>query len=145
MAHAEHTVVINRPIADVFDFLADGTNNRRWRSNVLEIERVSGDGVGSIYKQFIRGPGGRTIAGDYRITDHARPRRLSFQVITGPGRPTGTFALAAIGDRQTRLTFSLDLRPTGLMRLAAPMIARQVRTEVYAIDELKQVLERERH
>lgn len=41
MPHAEHTVTINRPARDVFDYLADGTHNRDWRSGVLEIEKIT--------------------------------------------------------------------------------------------------------
>ena len=43
MPHAENTVTIDRPIEDVFAYLADGTNNPHWRSGVVSIERASGD------------------------------------------------------------------------------------------------------
>ena len=87
MARSEASAVIDRSAEDVFDFLADGTNNPTWRDGVIEISRASGEALGAIYKQTLRGPGGRTIAGDYRITEFDRPRRLSFEVIAGPGRP----------------------------------------------------------
>lgn len=140
MAHAEATVVIDRPAGEVFDFIADGSNNPRWRQGVTDITRVSGEGVGAVYKQTMTGPGGRPIAGDYRVTEFDRPNRLAFVVIAGPARPTGTFQLQPEGTG-TRLTFTLDLQPSGLMKLAAPMIARQVRKEVDAVNELKRVLE----
>ena len=35
---ATHDVAINRPIEDVFDFLADGTNNRYWQPMVVSTE-----------------------------------------------------------------------------------------------------------
>jgi hypothetical protein len=41
MPHAEHTVTVNRPAREIFDYLADGTHNRAWRAGVLEIERTS--------------------------------------------------------------------------------------------------------
>ena len=140
MAHAEATVVVNRPAGEVFDFLADGTNDPKWRDGVIEISRVSGDGLGTLYQQTMSGPGGRKIAGDYRITEFDRPRRLGFTVIAGPARPTGTFELQP-DDAGTRVTFTMDLQPSGLMRLAAPMIARQLRKEVDAISGVKRVLE----
>ena len=143
MASAERSIVIDRAPEEVFDFLAEGTNNRRWRESVIDIERTSGEGLGSVYKQTLRGPGGRAVSGDYRVTEFERPSRLAFQVIAGPGRPTGTFALEAAGEGRTRLVFSLELRPSGLMRLASPMIARQVRREVDAVEQLKTVLEQD--
>ncbi|MGE5156439.1 MAG: SRPBCC family protein, partial [Betaproteobacteria bacterium] len=60
MAHAQHTVTINRPITDVFAYLADGTNNPHWRPGVVEILRTSAtDGPDATYRQILAGPGGR--------------------------------------------------------------------------------------
>src|SRR5919199_113761 len=90
MPSAERTVTIRRPADQVFAYLADGTNDPQWRSGVLEIERTSdADGVGAVYRQVLAGPGGRRIAGDYRITVFDPPRRLEFQVIAGPARSGG--------------------------------------------------------
>jgi hypothetical protein len=51
MPHAEHTVTVNRPPREIFDYLADGTHNRAWRAGVLEIERTSpADGEGAAYR-----------------------------------------------------------------------------------------------
>src|SRR2546423_8196370 len=88
MPHAENTVTIERPIGDVFAYLADGTNNPRWRAGVLSIERTSaGEGADATYRQVLSGPGGRKIAGDYRVTRYEPPHRLEFAVIARPARP----------------------------------------------------------
>src|SRR5262247_4439392 len=130
MPHVENTITIARPIEDVFAYLADGTNNPRWRSGVLSIERASGDGsTGTTYRQRLRGPGGRTIDGDYEVTRFEPPHRLEFRVIAGPARPTGRFTLAEDGNGLTIVTFSLDLQPTGLMRLMSRMVAGTMRSE----------------
>jgi uncharacterized protein YndB with AHSA1/START domain len=141
MADAEATVRIERPAEEIFDFLADGRNNPKWRPAVTEIALVSGAGVGATYRQTMRGPGGRTIAGDYRVTESDRPRLLQFEVIAGPARPRGTFHLEPVGSDATQVTFSLNLQPTGVMRLMTPMIKRQMRREVSALRDLKRVLE----
>jgi uncharacterized protein YndB with AHSA1/START domain len=143
MPHAEHIVTINRPAREIFDYLADGTNNTSWRSGVLEIERTSADGgQGATYRQVLAGPGGRRNAGDYRVTVFDPPRRLEFQVIAGPARPAGAFELTENGSGATAVRFALDLEPTGFMRLMTRMIAQQMRREVAALDTLKEVLER---
>ena len=143
MPHAEHIVTIMRPAREIFDYLANGTNNASWRSGVLEIERTSaGDGEGAVYRQVLAGPGGRRIAGDYRVTVFDPPRRLGFQVIAGPARPTGTFELTENGSGATAVRFALDLQPTGAMRLISRMISQQMRREVAALDTLKEILER---
>jgi len=38
--------------------------------------------------------------------------------------------------------FSLDISPSGLMKLMRPMISKTMRTEVAQLDTLKEVLER---
>jgi uncharacterized protein YndB with AHSA1/START domain len=93
MAHAEATVTINQPVEEVFDFLADGTTNTQWRSGVIDITKASGDGAGATYRQTLKGPGGRKIQGDYRVTGFDRPTRLAFEVIAGQGAGHGGHAV----------------------------------------------------
>ena len=143
MPHAENTVTVNRPQKDVFDYLTEGTHNREWRAGVLEIERTSAaEGKGATYRQVLAGPGGRRIDGDYQVTVFDPPRRLEFQVTAGPARPAGVFELSENADQSTRVRFSLDLNPAGLMKLMTPMIARQMQREVAQLDNLKTILER---
>ena len=143
MPHAEHTVTVRRPPDVVFDYLADGIHNREWRTGVLEIERTSeAGGQGATYRQVLKGPGGRPIQGDYRITAYDPPRRLEFQVTAGPARPSGIFELSSDADHATRVRFSLDLSSSGIMKLMTPMIARQMRNEVAQLDNLRRILER---
>jgi uncharacterized protein YndB with AHSA1/START domain len=143
MKHVEQTVTVDLPIDEVFAYLADGRNNPDWRVGVLEIERTSAaDGEGAIYRQVLKGPGGRRIAGDYKVTRFAPPNRLEFAVVAGPARPTGRFELSSAGEGHTIVTFSLDLKPTGLMRLMGGMITKQMHAEVGQLRRLKANLER---
>jgi len=140
MAHAGHEVTVDGPVAEVFAFLADGTNNPSWRPEVTRISQVGGSGVGAQFAQTMRGPGGRSIAGDYRITRFDEPSRLDFEVTAGPARPTGSFVLRETGSGSTEVTFTLDLKPRGLVVLMTPMINKQVRAEVANIDGLAAAL-----
>jgi len=143
MPHAEHTITVARPPQDVFDYLADGTHNREWRTGVLEIERTSAAvGEGATYRQVLAGPGGRRIDGDYRITVFEPPRRLEFLVTAGPARPTGVFELSENGSQSTRVRFALDFSASGPMKLMSAMITRTMRREVAQLDNLKSILER---
>ena len=51
MPQAQHTVTIRRPVEGVFHYVADGENGAQWRPGVLDIRRVSGEGVGATYEQ----------------------------------------------------------------------------------------------
>src|SRR5215831_13515375 len=112
MAHAEATTTINRPPAEVFAFLLEGTNNPLWRPAVLDIRRKpdTPPGVGAIFKQGVKGPGGRRIDADYEIVECRPNETLVFHVIAGPARPMGTFHLHALGEA-TEVTFTLHYDP----------------------------------
>ncbi len=142
MAHAESTITIQRPVVGVFAFVLDGTNNPLWRPAVVDIQRVSDkpSGVGAVYKQGLKGPGGRRIDGDYEIIECKPNQFIKFQVIAGPARPTGTFRFESTGN-STQVTFTLHLESKGLARLIDPMIAQTMRSEVATLSNLKSYLE----
>jgi carbon monoxide dehydrogenase subunit G len=142
VAHASNEVLVNRPPSEVFAFIADGLNNPKWRPGVLSIELASGAAgqVGAVYRQVLKGPGGRKIDGDYEITSAESARALGFQVVSGPARPTGSYEFEPEGDG-TRVRFVLDFQPKGLARLMGPMIQKTMQSEVGQLSALKQVLE----
>ena len=142
MAHAEESITIHRPVNAVFDFVLDGTNSPLWRPGIVDIQRVPGkpSGLGAVYKQGLKGPGGRRIEGDYEIVECQPNELIKFQVISGPARPTGTYRFETVGDA-TRVTFMLHYEPKGLARLMDPMITRTMRSEVATLSNLKAYLE----
>jgi uncharacterized membrane protein len=138
---ASHSVTINRPASEVFAFVADGENAPRWRTGVLDVQRVSGQGVGAVYQQGVRGPGGRRIAADYEVTAYQPDTLLAFKTIAGPVRPTGEFRLQE-ADGATTLTLSLQADLGGVKRLfMSGMVQKTMDAEVAAIDNLKRLLE----
>jgi uncharacterized membrane protein len=138
---ASRSVTINRPASEVFAFVADGENAPRWRSGVLDIQRVSGQGVGAVYRQGVRGPAGRRIAADYEVTAYEPDRLLAFKTIAGPVRPTGEFRLQE-ADGATTLTLSLQADLRGVRRLVmSGMVQQTMDAEVAAIDNVKRLLE----
>ena len=141
MPSAQHSVSIRRPVGEVFAFVADGENARRWRPGVLDVSHQSGEGLGAIYRQGVKGPGGRRIAADYEVTAFEPDRRIAFRAIAGPVRPTGEYRFAAEGDGAT-VSFALDATLTGWKRL---LMGRAVQStmdsEVRNLDTLKSILE----
>ena len=141
MAHAENSLVINRPVNEVFDFLLDGNNNPKWRPGVLDIrhDTATPAGLGAVYKQGLKGPGGR-IDGDYKITRLQANQLIEFQVVAGPARPMGTYTFEP-SNSGTRVSFVLDFKPTGLAKLMDGIIAKTMQSEVATLSNLKLVLE----
>jgi uncharacterized protein YndB with AHSA1/START domain len=141
MPAAQRSIVINRSIDEVFAFVADGANATRWRSGVLDTAHASGHGVGEVWTQGVKGPGGRRIAADYEITAVDPPRSLAFRAIAGPVRPTGEYRLAT-ENGGTRLSFSLQAELSGLKKLLmGGAVQSTMDAEMAALDRLKAVLE----
>jgi uncharacterized membrane protein len=141
MLSASHSVTVNRNASDVFAFVANGENAPRWRSGVLDVKRESGEGVGTVYRQGVRGPGGRRVAADYEITSYQPDTLLAFKTIAGPVRPTGEFRLEEVGGATTlRMSLRADL--AGVKRLLmSGMVQKTMNAEVAAIDNLKRIME----
>src|ERR1700685_2797602 len=84
MASAQHNVEIGRPAEEVFDFLAEGTNNPRWQPPVIHTMRSDGPvGVGTTFRQSVRHPFGFTVSANYRVATFERPRVLALVVHCG--------------------------------------------------------------
>ena len=141
MPSAQGSVLIKRPVSDVFAFVADGENAMQWRPGVLDVARVSGEGLGAVYRQGVKGPGGRRIAADYEVTAFEPNGRIAFRAIAGPVRPSGEYRFATDGDRTT-VTFSLDATLTGWKALLmGGAVQRTMQSEVRTLETLKRVLE----
>jgi len=142
MPAAQRSITINRPINDVFDYVADGENGPKWRSDKIEVKHESGTGVGAIYRQTVPGPRGRRVAADYEVTAFQSPKRMDFKAIAGPVRPTGSYVLTTPGEGKTKLTFSLDAK-LGLVKrlLMGRMVQKSMDGEMASLDKLKKVLE----
>jgi uncharacterized protein YndB with AHSA1/START domain len=138
---AKQSVTISRPIGEVFAFVADGENAMRWRPGVLDVARQSGEGLGAIYRQGVKGPGGRRIAADYEVTAFEPDRRISFRAIAGPVRPTGEYQFAPTGDGAT-VSLALDATVTGWKSLVMGRgVQSTMLAEVRNLDTLKKILE----
>lgn len=128
-------------MGDVFAFVADGENAMQWRPGVLDIQHLSGEGMGAVYRQGVKGPGGRRIAADYEVTAFEPNRRLAFRAIAGPVRPEGEYRFVESGD-QTTVTFSLEATLTGWKRLLmGRAVQSTMESEVHSLDALKRILE----
>jgi uncharacterized membrane protein len=141
MPQAQYSVTIERPVEVVFAYVGDGETCPEWRSGVLDIRRLYGDGVGETYRQGVAGPMGRRVAADYEVTVFEPGRRIEFQTTAGPVRPHGRYDFEAV-DGATRLTLSLTAEVKGLKKLLmGSMVQRTMDAEVLALDNVKRILE----
>ena len=140
LLQAQHTVTIARPVAEVFAFVTDGEKDPTWRPTVVDVKRQSGEGLGSVYKQGVKGPGGKRVDADYRVTRFEPGASYGFEVISGPVRPAGRYTFEGTGDG-TRLTFEIRIRLKGLKGLMKGAVQKSMESEAQGIENLKRVLE----
>ncbi|WP_136611804.1 SRPBCC family protein [Sinomonas albida] len=138
---ASGSVVIARPISEVFAFFSDAENDPKWRSGVKSIRRLGELGVGTQYEQTVAGPGGRSISADVKVTAFEPEWHVAFEATSGPVRPHGDYRFEA-ADGGTKVTFSLSAELSGLKAvLMAGMVQKTMDGEVGALPKAKAHLE----
>ena len=142
MATFQNTLTIQRPVDDVFAFLADFENIPTWNYAILETTKTSPGpvGVGTTYRQ-LRSIPDRSEEG-FEVTVFEPTTRLEVHGDIGPFTATISYRLAPAGDG-TQLINLVDLKPaSGVVRLLAPLATSRVKAAVAAnLDTLKQQLE----
>lgn len=135
-------VVVDRPIAEVFPFVADARNRPQWDDSVDSEELTSPEpiGVGSTVRTKLRSMG-RDYEYDWEITEHRPHDRITIVSTSGPFPTTLDFQLSERGD-STAIDFSVTGSPGGMLRLFEPMIARNTQGNLdRGFPRLKRLLE----
>jgi hypothetical protein len=141
MPSFENTVVIQRPVEDVFAFLADFEIVPRWNYAIVETRKTSPGpvGVGTTYDQTRSVP--RPSEEGFEVTAFEPDRLLEIAGELGPFRARMRYLLEPLGDA-TRLTNAVDLAASGALSLVAPLTAPRVKRAVASnLETLKQLLE----
>ena len=114
------TALIDRPIADVFAFLAEGTNDPKFSPRVIEIHKEPDgpSGLGTIFVSRVK-DAGMTTDRRFELTVFEAPTTLrwserSKNLVTVPD---GGYDLEAVGDSQTKLTVFNSLVGHGFGKL----------------------------
>ena len=136
-----NTVTIDRPVGEVFAFLAHLENLPRWNYAISETRKISNGpvGAGARYEQTRTNPT-RSVE-TFEITAYEPDRTLAIRGTFGllPGR--FTYELEPT-DNHTRLVNTVDLEPSGLVTIVAPLMTSRIKAAVAAnLGALKQTLE----
>jgi Polyketide cyclase / dehydrase and lipid transport len=120
----EGAIAINRPVGEVFDFVADERNEPRYNPRILRVEQLTPGpmGRGTRFRAETRAMGRRTAIA-IRYTDFERPWRLASAIQMSAADISGTLTFEPVAGG-TRMRWSWDLRPRGWYRLLTPLIAR---------------------
>jgi uncharacterized protein YndB with AHSA1/START domain len=139
----DYSVHIDRTPEEVFDFMMDASHAPKWRSLVRRLE-VAGGGDLKV---------GSTLVLTLEVSGRAREVEIEVWALE-PGRRygvrntldgvTGVFEYRLEPEHAgTRLLFSGDLRPHGVMWLVLPWLVKGTRLRYCdQLERLKQVIER---
>ena len=140
--HLEQTVHINRPAAEVFEFLLDLGNHPRFASGIKAV-RGAEDGPLALGRRYGQTSTilGRTVDAEVEVISCEPGRELVLKTVSGLVPVTRTFRLAP-SEAETDLTLAVDAEPGKGMRLMMPMLERTAREQIATtLERLKTALE----
>jgi uncharacterized protein YndB with AHSA1/START domain len=136
----EHTLEIDRPAQEVFDYLTDVSRLPEWQSSAESAELEGSLGEGARIRE-VRTFMGRRAAATLEVTEYDPPRRFSLHVVEGPIEYAVEHALEAV-DGRTRIRFVGRGETPRVPRLMQGAIRRAVERQfVRDLETLKRTLE----
>ena len=122
MARIAGELVINRPVDEVFDFVADEQNEPRYNSRIRRAEKLSPGPIGRGTRFRAEAVTlGRTVGMTIEYTAYERPRRLASSIHMAAADILGTLRFDPVPSG-TRMSWSWEMRLRGLYRLLTPII-----------------------
>ncbi|MFE2056982.1 SRPBCC family protein [Streptomyces sp. NPDC059446] len=132
MGRFEATVDIDRPAAEVFAFLADGENDRKFSPRVQDIVRTphGPTEVGTVFRSTVKDAGMKTRR-EFRISDLVAPTRirwneLSTNLVTAR---EGGYDIEPLADGRTRVRIFNDLEGHGVGKLLVGLAVAAARKD----------------
>ncbi len=139
----EESVEINRPVEEVYQYVADPEHLPEWAGIILEVQKeapgplTEGTRFTTIGK-FL----GRRFETPFEVTAHESPQRHSHKSTGGPIPQEWTLTFEQTQGGGTRFTQVVEGEPGRFFRLAGPLLERagrrQFRTD---LENLKDLLE----
>ncbi len=142
MAQIQNSITINRPIEQVFAFVADYHNNVKWQTGVIAAEFTSPGpvGVGTKYK-YDAEIMGRKLETTGELTAYDPPRITAWKATSGPFPMSGSTTFESVPGG-TRVVDVIEAEPGGFFKLAGPLLVAQIRGQLEKdVKKLKELLE----
>ena len=134
---------IARPPGEVFAFVVDATKLASWQTNTVSAVPDGPMGLGTKIREVHRAPGGKQIATVVEVVEYEPDRVFGMRIIEGvPVHGRITFEPSDTG---TRFRFRVYSQPTGMMRIAQPILRAMLKWQFDRhCTNLKTVLETQR-
>lgn len=142
MINIEDSIVIHRPIEEVFAYVSDLTNGPEWQTGLIEVRKTTIEprGIGTRYT-FVRKFLGRKLEASNEFTTYEPNNIVTFKTTSGPMSVEASYRFQP-EPAGTRVTCQIEMKPEGFSKLAEPLIAASIRREMSAeFGYLKDLLE----
>ncbi len=128
MINLDLGTLIDKPVKDVFAFVADPNNMSKWNSAVVSLEQVTpGEvGVGTKFKS-VGEMMGRRIEGEMQVVAYEPDTKCGFQVNAGPMQVTMIMTFKTVGTG-TKISLNAQGNPAGFFKVAEGMMTGRVKT-----------------
>jgi uncharacterized protein YndB with AHSA1/START domain len=134
------SIDIDRPAAEVFDYLTDAERLPEWQSGVLEAHWLGEPAEGTHVRE-VRRFLGRRLEIEQEVTAYEPGRRFGLRSVAGPFPLSADMTLAAEGEGTT-LTFAGEAEPGGFFKLAETIVRRTAERQIRGdFETLKDILE----
>ena len=140
MIEVEHTLEIDRPVEEVFEYLTDVSRLPEWQSSA-ESAAIEGELREGALVREVRSFMGRRAASTLEVTEYEPPRRFSLRVVEGPIHYWVEHRLEPL-DGRTLVTLVGHGEARGVPRLMQGAVRRAVERQfVKDLEALKQNIE----
>ena len=142
MINLDFSTLIDRPVKDVFTFVADPNNMSKWNSAVVSIQQPTPGavGVGTKFKT-VGEVMGRRLEGELQVQAYEPETKCGFQLNAGPMQMNLTILFKTVGTG-AKLNLNVQGNPAGIFRLAEGVMTGQVKSLIEGnFAKLKTVLE----
>ena len=142
MIKIELSIVINRPVAEVFAFATNPANNTKWQEGLVE-SRLASSGPMGVGAQVVdvRKFLGRDMDSKLEVTAFEPNKKFAEKVVSGPLKFEITQTFESSGDG-TKVSLIAQGEPGGFFKLAEGMVQKQLQTQLEGDSQrLKKALE----
>ena len=116
---AAYTVDIEKPMEEVFDFVADQANEPKWHTDVLEVNPATPLSPGGSVTWLVKFMGKNTYVSD--VTAYEPPQRIVLTAREGPLKPVLTHRFES-HNGGTRYTRQVQIPLEGAFRIVGPIM-----------------------
>ena len=111
MINVEKSIIIQRPVEEVFNYVSNLTHSAEWQSGLTEVRQITEQplGVGTRYA-LVRTFIGRKMEANNEITEFTPGVKVAFKTISGPIPLEASYQFEP-AEMGTKLTSKIEMQP----------------------------------